>query len=143
MNYDYQSPYENESSTQLQPPPPVKKDGSGFAIASLVLGILSIPLMCCCVGSIIAAVLSIVFAFVAKSKSGKMPTVAKVGMIISIVVIVLAIFFVGMYFYIINETIKNPDGEIAGKVDEVFRQYYGKSFQEFMKEAESGNVSIP
>lgn len=142
MNYDYQPPYENGFSTQLQPPPPVKKDGNGFAIASLVLGILSIPLLCCCALSIISAVLSIVFAFVARSKAGKMPTMAKVGMILAIIVIVFAVFFIGMYFYIINEAVNNPDGEIAGKVDEFFRQYYGKSFQELLKEAENGNVSV-
>lgn len=41
---------------------------NGFAIASMVLGIVSIPLVCCCYIGALPAVLAIVFGFVARNK---------------------------------------------------------------------------
>ncbi|WP_265446242.1 DUF4190 domain-containing protein [Acetivibrio straminisolvens] len=42
---------------------------NGYAIASLVLGVISFPFMCCCgLVAIIPSVLAIVFGFIAKSK---------------------------------------------------------------------------
>ena len=57
-----------------------------MAIASLVLGILSFVLICCCCVSPILSILAIVFAFVAKSKNGgKMPGMATAGLVLGIV----------------------------------------------------------
>lgn len=40
---------------------------NNFAIASLVLGIVSIPFICCCYIGLITAILSVIFGFVARS----------------------------------------------------------------------------
>lgn len=63
-----------------------QEPGKGFAIASLICGILAI--VCC--GGMIQAVLAIVFAFVAKSKGYK-GGLATAGIITAIVGIVLGI----------------------------------------------------
>lgn len=76
-----------------QPEQPQKDPGHGLAIASLVLGILSI-LSCCCVYlAVILGVVGIVLAIISKSKSlaGKMETMATVGMILSILGVVIAV----------------------------------------------------
>lgn len=66
----------------------------GFAIASLVLSILSIPLNCCCCLGFICAALGIVFGCIQKKDEyGSKPGMAIAGIIISAVSIVIAIVF--------------------------------------------------
>lgn len=138
MNYDYQSPFENDSSMQqMTPPPPANQNGHGFAIASLVLGILALLFTCCCAVNLIAGILAIVFAVVAKVKSGKMPIIAKVGLILAIVAIVLMLLLYGIYLYTVNEAIRNPEGEVGQKLDQFLRQYTGKGLQETIDEAQN------
>ncbi|MBQ2800167.1 MAG: DUF4190 domain-containing protein [Lachnospiraceae bacterium] len=76
-----------------QPEQPQKDPGHGLAIASLVLGILSILSCCCTYLAIILGVVGIVLAIISKSKSlaGKMETMATVGMILSILGVVIAV----------------------------------------------------
>lgn len=86
---------ENNETFNYTPQPelPQKDPGHGLAIASLVLGILSI-LSCCCVYlAVILGVVGIVLAIISKSKSlaGKMETMATVGMILSILGVVIAV----------------------------------------------------
>ncbi len=77
-----------------------KKNKNGYAIASLVLGILSL-LSCCCASTAIGmlamgacAVLAIVFAFVAKKNAnGKMSKLAVAGLVLGIVAIVVILCF--------------------------------------------------
>lgn len=74
------------------------KQNSGFAIASLVLGILS--LLCC--GSFIMSVLAIVFYFVDKNNNNKQPnSLARIGMILGIISLVLTVIFYIAYIGII------------------------------------------
>lgn len=79
-----------------QPEQPQKDPGHGMAIAALVLGILSIITCCCTYLAIILGVVGIVLAVISKTKSftGKMETMALVGMILSIVGVVIAIIVV-------------------------------------------------
>lgn len=79
-----------------QPEQPQNNGGHGLAIASLVLGILSIISCCCWWLAVILGVVGIVLAVISKSKSstGKMETIALVGMILSIVGAVLAVVYV-------------------------------------------------
>ena len=80
-----------------------KKNKNGFAIASLVLGIVSL-LCCCCASTAIGvlamgacAVLAIIFAFVAKKNTnGKMDKKAVAGLVLGIVSIVVC--FLGQGF---------------------------------------------
>lgn len=89
--------------------PTKKKPQNNYAIASLVLGILSVVTCCCCcvetLGLIltgVSAVLAIVFAFLSKKNTdGKMDGKAIAGLILGIVGIVmlltLLVSIVGTY----------------------------------------------
>lgn len=69
-----------------------EKKSSGFAIASLVLGIIALILCCIWYISIPCAVLSIIFCIVSK-KSGP-NGMATAGLILSIIALIIAILFV-------------------------------------------------
>ena len=76
------------------PPPPMgfRPPGHGMAVASMVMGILSLVFWCLCIGYVIFAPLGIIFAIVARrqgSKSGM--TIA--GLVTSIVSIVSGIIY--------------------------------------------------
>ncbi len=81
--------------------PAEKKPKNGYAIASLVLGIVSVLSCCCCctsgMGLIVmgvCAILAIVFAFVSKKNSaGKMDGKAIAGLVLGIVAIVMLLLF--------------------------------------------------
>lgn len=75
-------------------PTPGEPFTDSFAIASLCLGILSIPALCCTYLGLIFGVLAIVFAFISKKKNGKMLGVAVAGMTIGIVTSILAILLI-------------------------------------------------
>lgn len=86
----------NGGNFDYTPQQPQKDPGHGLAIASLVLGIISL-LSCCCVYlSVIVGVVGVVLAIISKNKSntGKMETMALAGMILSIVGIVLAVGYI-------------------------------------------------
>ena len=81
--------YTNTNASSVNAPEEISK---GFAIASLVMGILSILTCCCWIISIIFAVLGIIFFFVQpKDSEGNRPTMATIGLILSIVGLVVAI----------------------------------------------------
>ena len=96
------NPYGDFENTQ-------KKPQNGYAIASLVLGILSVVTCCCCcvetLGLIltgVSAVLAIVFAFLSKKNTdGKMDAKAIAGLILGIVgivmLLILLVSIVGTY----------------------------------------------
>ncbi len=73
-----------------------KQENSGYAIASLICGI--IGLLCC---TFIPAILAIVFYFVDKNNTGKPNQLAKIGMILGIISIALSVIFVIAYIGII------------------------------------------
>ena len=71
---------------------PEEPESKGFAIASLVMGILSIITCCCTITGILFGILGIIFSCVqAKDSEGKKPTPATVGLILSIIGVVIAI----------------------------------------------------
>lgn len=71
--------------------PAAEEIPKGFAIASLVMGILSILTCCCCIG-ILFGILGIIFYCVQEKDSvGKRPTQATVGLILSIVGLVIGV----------------------------------------------------
>jgi hypothetical protein len=63
----YNSTDNNYSGSYYQSSAPYQPKTNGFALASLILGIVSIPLLCCCVG-VITAILAIIFGFIARNK---------------------------------------------------------------------------
>ncbi len=81
-------------------PPPVRPESNGYAIASLILGVVSLVLCCCCPVSIVTSILAIVFAIL--SRQGQpMNGKALGGMICGIVSIAITVvsivFTVAMY----------------------------------------------
>lgn len=71
-----------------------KKPGRGFAIASLVLGILSAVGLCCCTIPAVSAalgVVAIVLAIIYSQKAGKLDGMALAGLILGIIGIVVAL----------------------------------------------------
>lgn len=59
---------ENEPNTYGSVNPPAPAKTNSFAIASLVLGIVTVPLICCCGAGILTGILAVVFGFMAKNK---------------------------------------------------------------------------
>ena len=91
---------------QPQPEPPKEKNGA--AIASLIMGILSL-VFACCGGSLIFGIVGIITAIVSKSKSptGKLSGMAVAGLIMSIVGVVAGI--AGMVVLIIVTAVEGID----------------------------------
>ena len=87
-NMNYNNQY-NMSGEKNQ----INQRAHNFAIASLILGIVSIVLSCCCYGviSLVCAIIGIVLWYNAKDAEGNREGMAKAGMICSIVGIVLAV----------------------------------------------------
>lgn len=84
----YSSPYEANSTISTAP----EVVSTGFGIASLILGILSIPCNCCYGMGILFSILGIVFgALQPKGFDGKKPGIAIGGIICSVIGIVLAV----------------------------------------------------
>lgn len=102
---------------------------NGYAIASLVLGIVSILACCCCCSSGlglifmgVSAILAIVFAFVSKKNNdGKMDAKAIAGLVLGIVTVVVLLCFaaaiVGTYALIDQM----PQEEMLTFVEENFK----------------------
>lgn len=89
---DYSNQYPNQypnSWQPMQPQQPAPEEKKGFAIASLVLGICSIVLMCCCCTNVITAPISIVLGIIslATHRGGKGMSIA--GIILSALSILL------------------------------------------------------
>ena len=102
---------------------------NGYAIASLVLGIVSILSCCCCCSSGlglifmgVSAILAIVFAFLSKKNNdGKMDAKAIAGLVLGIVTVVVLLCFavaiVGTYALIDQM----PQEEMLAFVEENFK----------------------
>ena len=82
---------------------PTKSEPNGYAIASLILGIVSLILCCCSCISIVTSVLAIIFAIL--SRQGQpMPGNALGGMICGIVSLAATLLFTGFFILSIAET---------------------------------------
>lgn len=98
------------------PPMPEKKKKDGFAIASLVLGIVALVLACpccCCLYPVagVCAILAIVFSILSLKKSGK-NGLAIAGLVLGIVALIIIIA-------IIISVIATPDtGDIDLSTDQ-------------------------
>ena len=90
------------------PPPPMggKEPGHGMAVASLVMGILSLVFWCLCIGYIIFAPLGIIFAVVARRR-GSTSGMLTAGLATSIVSIVAGVVY-WIFFMFILDTATMP-----------------------------------
>ena len=65
----------------------------GFAVASLVLGILSIVLCCCSYAGIICGILGLIFSILAK-KEGNTEGINKAGLVLSIIGVAIFVILI-------------------------------------------------
>ena len=121
--FNFQSNYNSFEPTQ-------KKSQNGYAIASLVLGIVSILCCCCCcfadtIGLIlmgVAAVLAIVFAFLSKKNTnGKMDGKAIAGLVLGIVAIVVLLCFLAALVGVYTMIGQIPQEELLAIVEETYK----------------------
>jgi len=99
----------NQQNQYYPPQPPTgggNEPGHGMAIASMVMGILSLVLWCACIGYIIFAPLAIIFAVVAK-KQGSTSGMVTAGMATAIVSIVGGIIYWVLYLLVLD-TMMSP-----------------------------------
>ena len=110
--------------------PAQKKSQNNYAIASLVLGIVSILCCCCCcfaetIGLIImgvSAVLAIVFAFLSKkNNNGKMDGKAIAGLILGIIAIVMLLLFLAAIVGVYTMIGQVPQEELLAIVEETYK----------------------
>ena len=109
--------------------PVQKKPQNNYAIASLVLGIVSILCCCCCfadaIGLIImgvSAILAIVFAFLSKkNNNGKMDGKAIAGLILGIVAIVMLLLFLAAIVGVYTMIGQVPQEELLAIVEETYK----------------------
>ena len=120
----------NEFNFQSNLEPAQKKPQNGYAIASLVLGIVSVLCCCCCcfvdiLGLIlmgVAAILAIVFAFLSKKNTnGKMDGKAIAGLVLGIVAIVMLLLFLAALVGIYNMIGQIPQEELLAMVEETYK----------------------
>lgn len=117
QQYDYQNQgynqnYYGSNGNSQQYYKPV----SGFAVASLVMGILSLLLACCSgVGGIMAGALGIIFAILSR-KGQPMESQAKIGMGTSIAGIVFGVVIIAATFVLISTGKVNVQKELQNEL---------------------------
>ena len=152
QNYDfYQQPETPTPSAEATK----KKPGNGYAIASLVLGIIALifATICCCFLYIapILAILSIVFAIVARKKAGKFTGMMIAGLILAIIallIFLLLIAAVNMIIAPLNDMTTQEAleylAELTGMNEEELREMiestYGMSYEEFWEQLATSPV---
>lgn len=105
--------------------PPQKQSKKGLAIASLILGILSIVGLCCCCVNVITAPLAIIFGIIVLCKHMDGTGLAVTGIVTS----VLSLLVVGGVFFSVrgimpySEQIANDYMQLIAEQDEVFPAY--------------------
>jgi glucan phosphoethanolaminetransferase (alkaline phosphatase superfamily) len=92
MEYENGSGYEETEGTSSGSYKPSNAKQSNMALASLIMGILSIVTACCCYGGFIFGGLGILFALLSNT-GDRMENYAKTGLITSIIGMVLGIVF--------------------------------------------------
>ena len=121
--FNFQSNYNGFEPTQ-------KKPQNNYAIASLVLGIVSILCCCCCcfvetIGLIImgvSAILAIVFAFLSKKNAnGKMDAKAIAGLILGIVAIVILLLCLASIIGVYSMMGSVPQEDVLAFVEETYK----------------------
>ena len=101
---------QNQYSAPQPPQPPaggVNPPGHGMAIASMIMGILSLVLWCLCIGYVVFGPLGIIFAVVAK-KQGSTSGMATAGLVTSIISIATGILYWVVYVAIIGAVAWTP-----------------------------------
>lgn len=122
------------------------KEGKGFAVASLVLGIVGLVLglggICCCgtlsgLLSIVTSIVGIILAFVAKSKGFK-DVLLNAAMIVNIICLVISvalviIFAVSVINFINSGEFQRVYEEIIKEIEKEIQSEYGYDIENYYK----------
>ena len=114
---DYQPNYQPQVNYE-------DKRSSGFATASIVLGIVAIATSCCIYSALICGALSIIFALLSKGGEMTMSSNAKIGLTLGIIGLAATII---LYTVVIIVVISNSGGIDA------FMLEYNKAMEQYMQ----------
>ena len=148
QNYGFYQPENTPIPTSTETVSPEEKLGKKYAVASLVLGILALAFttLCCCLIllSPILAILSIIFALLAKKKLGKFTGLMIAGLILSIIALLIFLMMIVTFGTILSE-IENMEpeeltefmaesfGMSEAEFEEFFESTYGMPYEEFLE----------
>lgn len=119
----------------------------GMATAALVLGIISV-LLICCGGSIVLGALGIMFALLSRG-ADTMNTKARVGMglsigsmVISVVLIVVIVLFVVRSDYV-DDFMEEFYYNYEEYLDDSYEYYFDDSYEDYFDDSEDGFYDMP
>lgn len=130
MNNNFNNvPFEGSGFNTIPTDAP-HKSGRGFAIASMVLGIVAVCLCCCCCGILywvsgLLGVLAIVFAILTKTSTGKFHGMAIAGLILGILAILLFLMMLSLDIWAASVTPEEFAALMRDLIDdeEVYEEY--------------------
>ena len=123
----------NNQPTASAPSAPSIPKNNGMAIASMVLGIVAIPLICCRLVGIVPAILAIVFGFLSKKKIAESNGL-EIGKGMSLAGIILGFVTVGICAIIIVISIIGMFGLTALSENPEFFEEFLRRFEEGMRQ---------
>ncbi len=105
--------------------PPQQKKSAGMAIASLILGIVSIFGLCCCFLNVITAPIAIILGIIVLVSKRSGTGLAITGIVFSALslLVVISVFMVARQFMPYSETIMKDYVQLVQDKDEVFPAY--------------------
>ncbi len=152
QNYGF---YQQPETPTPSPEATQKKNGNGYAIASLVLGIVALVFatVCCCFLYVapVLSILSIVFAIVGRKKAGKFTGMMIAGLVLAIIallIFLLLIVTVNMITAPLNDMTPEEALEYFAKLTglpeeelrEAIESTYGMSYEEFWEQFSTPQV---
>ncbi len=103
----------------------------GFAIASLVLGLLSVTLGCCGI-SIPLGALGILFASLCYRRGKRMNGNARFGLCLSVFGLIYGMVLI-LYSLFVQLPAMLQDPAYMNQLNQLYRTFFGMDFQEFMQ----------
>lgn len=121
-NYNGQQPYVPWS---YDPSQQQGRRANGFAVASLILGILAVLTICTVYLPWIFGSLSILFALLSKGKETHMHSLAYSGTVVSFIALVISVLFISFVFSALVH-----DELFQQEFNAAYESIYGESFEE-------------
>lgn len=119
-NQDFNNSYNNNQNFNNYNNAP--KKSNGYAIASLILGILSIPVSCCYGLGIVLAISGVILGVLSKRQNnGQIPGLGIAGIIISVLGVMTSIIMIIIYAMVITSP------EFIDQLNEITNSTYNNS----------------
>ena len=120
----------NSSHSSYYNQPTHRPYGQAFAVASLVLGLLSITIGCCGISLPLGA-LGILFALLVRRKGKRMNSTAKAGLIMSVIGFVMGILLT--VYALVSIPIMMQNDEYRERFNTYFRAGTGMDFEDYLE----------